>query len=91
MVELGQHGGRYDEVSVVVGYALEPRDLANGADRRSAELSDAFCDFIGDAKELILMVVEHEMEVAKVKPPHVPMKLLGLDEERKHVSQKSVW
>ena len=45
---------------------------------------------IGRGEDLVGMLVEKEVIVAKVRARHVPMKVLGLEIEREHVGKESI-
>jgi hypothetical protein len=51
---LGQHVASIDIVRVVVGDALQPRDVADRVQRRAANLADALGDLVGHGDQLLV-------------------------------------
>jgi hypothetical protein len=45
---------------------------------------------IGGGEDLVGLLVQHQMIVAKVRARHVPVEVLGLQVERQHVRQEDV-
>ena len=90
VAQLGQHVERVDEVGVVVGDALQPRDMADRAERRAADLAHALGDVVGDGEDLVGLLVEEQVVVAEMRPAHVPMEILGLEVEREGVGEQRV-
>jgi hypothetical protein len=45
---------------------------------------------IADFENLIGLLVEQQMIIAKVRTAHVPVEVLGLDVEHKYVRQKRI-
>ena len=64
--------------------------MADRANGRAADLADAFGDVVGRCENLIAMLVEQEMIVAKMRAGHVPMEILGLQVKRKHVGEQNI-
>ena len=56
----------------------------------SAQLADALGDGIGHRIDLVGLLVQQQVIVAKMRPAHVPVKVLGLQIERKDVRQDGV-
>src|SRR6202051_4243303 len=53
-----------------------------------SKLTSALSDGICHAEQLIALLVEQPMIVAKIRPRHVPVKILGLQVKREHVREK---
>src|SRR5262249_20977026 len=45
---------------------------------------------IGDRVDLVGLLIEKQMVIAEMRPADVPMKVLGLEIERKYVGQQSI-
>ena len=88
--EFGQHIERIDEVGVVVGYALEPGDIADRMQRGAADLAHPLGDVVGDGEDLVGLLVEHQVVVAEMRPADMPMEILGLEIEREHIGEQRV-
>ncbi len=56
--QLGEHILWLDVVRVVVQHALQPTYMADGSQRGSAYLTDAFSDGICHRKQLVALLVE---------------------------------
>jgi hypothetical protein len=59
--QLGQHIQGLDVVRVVIQHALQPGDVADGPQRETADLANAFRDGIGHGKKLLGMLIEQQM------------------------------
>jgi hypothetical protein len=88
--QLGQHVERIDIVGVVVGDALEPRDVTGRVQRRAANLAHPLGDLVGDGEDLIALLVEQEVIIAEMRSAHMPMEVLGLEIEREHVGEQRI-
>jgi hypothetical protein len=88
LAQLGQHVLRRDEGRVVVQQALVARDVADGAQRGAAELARALGNGVGHGEDLVRLLVQHQVVVAKVRPRHVPVEVLGLQVQREGVGQQ---
>ena len=86
--ELGQHVLRVDVVGVVVGDALLAGDLADRVQRGAADLAGALGHRVGHGEDLVGLLVEQQVEVAEVRPRHVPVEVLGLEIEREGVGEE---
>ncbi len=84
---LAQHLLRIHEILVVVRYPLETSYVSYGTQGCSTDLSNAFRDVVGHSEDLLCVLVEQQMEITKMLPSHVPVKVLGLEIERKHVGE----
>jgi hypothetical protein len=89
-VQFAQHVVWRDEVRVIVGNSLKTRDMSDGADRGAAKLPGPFSEVISHGKELIAMVVQQQVVVAKMRAAHVPVKVLSLEVEGKDIRNECV-
>ena len=48
----------------------------------------AFRDVVGHGEDLVGVLVQKQVVIAKVPPAHVPVKILGLDVDRKNVGER---
>ena len=87
---LGQHVVRRHELRIVVEDALQAADVPDRAQRHAAELAHPLRDRVRSGEDLVGMLVEKEVIVAKMRPRHVPVKVLGLEVEREHVGKESI-
>ena len=86
--KFGQHIQRSYEFLVVVLEPLIFRNLADRMDRRSANLARSFRDVIRHSKNLVAMLVQQQMVIAKMLPAHVPMKILRLHIKRERIREQ---
>src|SRR5258706_2105542 len=90
LAQLRQHVERRDVFRVVVQYALQTRDVANGAQRGSTELAHTLRNRVGCGIDLIGLLIEQQVIVAEVRPGDVPMGVLGLEIEREEIGEQRV-
>src|SRR5271167_1281394 len=90
LAQLGQHILGLDILGIVVQYALQPRDVANGPERGSAYLAYALGNRISHGEDLVGLFVQQQVVIAEVRSAQVPVEVLGLHIERKNVGQDSV-
>jgi hypothetical protein len=64
--------------------------MPHRAQRHAADLSHPLRNRIRSGEDLIRLLVEEEVIVAKVWPRHVPVKVLGLEIEREHIGKEGV-
>jgi hypothetical protein len=64
--------------------------VADRAQRGAADLAYAFGDVVRGGEDLPALFVEEEMIVAEVRAGHMPMEILGLQIERKHVGEQDI-
>jgi hypothetical protein len=88
--QLGQHVERLDITRIIIEHPLEAADLPDGAHRHAAQLADPFRDRVGHGKELLTLLVEHQVVVAEMGSAHVPVKILRLEIKRKDIGQDRV-
>ena len=85
-------GGLGDGLTPSLLLSLEPlvsRDVADGTNRRAADLARPLSDRIRYGEDLRRLLVEQQVIVAKVAPADVPVKVLGLHVNREHVGKQS--
>src|SRR5581483_5245930 len=88
--ELAEHFDRLHEVFVVIANALVLGDVADRAQRQSADLAHALRKLVGGPENLLGLFVEEQVVVAKMRAAHVPMEILGFEVERKGVGENAV-
>src|SRR5271168_3667796 len=88
--QFGEHIERIDIFSIVVAEALQARNVSNRSDGDAADLAHTLGDVVGHRKDLAGLIVEQEVVVAKVRPAHMPMKVLGLDIKSKSVGEQRI-
>src|SRR6201998_694320 len=89
-MKLGQHALCSYEVPIVVRNSLEPRNVADGAVRGSANLPGALGCFVGYREYLVSVVIEKQMIIAKVRSAHMPMKILRFQIEAEHICEQRI-
>ena len=52
--------------------------MTDRAQRRLTDLPDAFSNRVRSAEDLVALLVQEQMVVAKMRTRHVPVKILGL-------------
>jgi hypothetical protein len=90
LTQFSQHVLRFDILCIVVRYALQASDMANGPERGTPDLPDALGDGVGHGEKLVTLFVEQQMIVAEVWPAHVPVEVLGLEVKRERVRQDRI-
>jgi hypothetical protein len=88
VAELGKHCRRRDELGVVVEQPLQPADMADRPQRRTADLAHALGDGVGRGEDLVALLVEQQVIIAEVRTGHVPVEVLCLHVEGKYVGQQ---
>jgi hypothetical protein len=53
----------------------------------AADFPHALGNLVGHGEDLVALLVEHEMIVAEMRSTHMPMEILGLEIERKHIGE----
>jgi len=89
-VQLADHVLRRDEVGIVVGYALQAGDMADGADRGPADFAHALGNVVCHGEDLVAVVVEEQMVIAKMRAAHVPVEVFGLQVEAENIGEKCI-
>ena len=64
-------------------------DIADGMERCAADLARALGDLVRHGEDLLRMLVEKQMIIAKVAPAHVPVKILRLQVKHEDVGKQS--
>jgi hypothetical protein len=90
VAQFREHVERRDIFRVVVAHPLQPGNMADRSQRRPAQFPHALRDIVGRGEDLLGLLIEHQMIVAEVWTRDVPMKILRLHVERKHIGQKRI-
>jgi hypothetical protein len=85
-----QHVDRRDKVRLIVFDALQSRDLADRSESGSANAADPLGKHIRHRKDLIALVVQQQMIVAKMGAADMPVEVLRLEIERKRIGYQRV-
>jgi hypothetical protein len=88
VAQFGQHVLRVDEGRVIVQHALVAGDMADRADRRSAQLARAFGHRIGHGEDLLGLTVQQQVIVLEMRARDVPVEVLGLQIKREDIGQQ---
>ena len=88
--ELQQHVDGGNVVLVVVLNSLQLRDMADRPHRSAADLAGPLGQNIDAGSELVALLIEQEVVVAKMRAADVPMEILGLYVERKRVRDQRI-
>jgi hypothetical protein len=73
---------------IVVFQALVAGDVADGAERETAEFSGALGDVVGHGENLLTLLVEKKVIVAEMAAGHVPVEIFRLQIESEDVGEK---
>jgi hypothetical protein len=87
LLKLLEHVLGRDIPLVIVGDALDSRDVPDRMQGPSADLPNALRNRIGRGKYLFTLFVEEKMVVAEMRARHMLMKILRLDVKGEHVGQ----
>lgn len=82
------HVVRLEIVALAVFQALISTDLGNRTNHGGPQLPGAFRNLVRDRKQLAGLFVKKQVIVVKVRPAHVPVKVLRLDLERENIGQQ---
>src|SRR5712672_948942 len=88
--QLGKHVERRNKVCVIVENTLQARYLANRAKRGAPNLPNTFGDGICGREDLIGLLIQELVIVAKMWAGDVPMEVLGFQVKGKHISKQDV-
>lgn len=88
--KLAQHICGANVVRVIISESLQASDVTDRPYRCSADLPHAFSDLIGHGKQLILLLIEEQVVVAKMRAAHVPLEFLCFQMKGEHVRKQSV-
>jgi len=86
--KLHQHVPGANLVVVIVLEALVPRDVADGMQRRGADLACPFGDVVGHREDLFGVFIQQQVVVAELRAFHVPMEILGFHIQAENVSKE---
>src|SRR5262249_15298775 len=86
--KLSEHCFSRDAFFIVVLETLMPRDVADRMQRGSAYLPRSFSDVVSHRKDLVRLLVQQQMIIAKISSGHVPVKVLGFDIQSKNVGKQ---
>jgi hypothetical protein len=90
LAQFGEHVQRLNILGVIVQHALRASDAADGLQRGSADLANAFRNRVRHRIKLIRLFIQQQVIIAEVGTAHVPMEVLGLDVKREHIRQDAV-
>jgi hypothetical protein len=68
VTKLDQHVPRRDEFLIVIFEALVSGDVADRAERRTADLARALGDIVGDREDLSCLLAQEQVVVAEMIP-----------------------
>jgi len=88
--QLRQHILRIDVVGIVVENALLAGDVADRPQRRAANLARALGDVVGHGEDLVRLLVQQQVIIAKMRARHVPVEILGFQVQREGIRQQRV-
>jgi hypothetical protein len=86
--KIGEHFVRREGFFVIVFETLVPGNIADGTERCGAELAGTLGDVVGHGEDLIGVLVEQEMVIAKISAGHVPMEIFCFHVEGKRVGEQ---
>lgn len=84
--EFGKHVVGAHCVQVVLAESLMSRNLAYG-ECVGTDLPSSFRNRVCHIEDLVSLVIEQKMIVAEMAAVHVPVKILGFEEEGKYICQ----
>jgi hypothetical protein len=90
VAQFGQHVERRNESGVVVEDALQAADLADRPQSHAPDFSNPLRDRIRGSEDLIALLIQEQVIVAKVRTRHVPMEILCLQVQCEHVREQQV-
>jgi pantothenate kinase-related protein Tda10 len=70
-----EHFQRRNEIRIIVRNALQSADVADRAQGRATDFADTFGGRIGSGKNLVAMLIQQKMIVAKMRTRYMPMKV----------------
>src|SRR5215472_882305 len=88
VAQLGQHVIRRDVFGIIVYKALPATYVPDRMDGAASDFARALGDCIRHRENLVTLFIQHQMMVSEVYARHVPMKVFGLEVERKNVGQQ---
>ncbi len=72
-----------------LGDTLRARDVPDGPNRSAPNFARPLGDRIGHCEDLIALIVEHQVVIAKMRTCHVPMEVFCLEVEREDVGEQA--
>src|SRR6267378_2042629 len=90
VTQLCEHVERRHVVVIVIEHALRARNITYGPQSHAADLSNTLRDRVGDGEDLISLLVEQKVIVAKMRTGHVPMEVLSLQIERERIGEDQI-
>jgi hypothetical protein len=81
---------RGNEIAIILRERRKPGDVPDRSQRRRADLADALGKVVDGRKNLLGLLVEQQMIVAKMRPADVPMKVLRLHEKHEAIGHKGI-
>jgi hypothetical protein len=76
--------------SVVIQDALHTDNMGDGFSAEPHPFRTRSATALSHCENPIVLLVEHQMVIPKVRSAHVPVKLLGVEVKRKDIHQDSV-
>jgi hypothetical protein len=73
---------------IVVLQALSPRNLADRANRGTANLARSFCNQVCHGEDWIGVLIGEQVIIPKVGSCHMPMEILRLQKEHENISKE---
>src|SRR5439155_24819527 len=77
-------------LGVAVRQSLSSRNVADRGQCRCANLAHTLSNNISGGENVVRLLIEQQMKIAKVWARHVPMEVLRLHVQGKHVGKKRV-
>src|SRR5882672_7529940 len=90
LAELCKHVQRRDEVGIVVRQPLQLADVAYGMQGRASDFPYPFGDGVRNGEDLVRLLVEQQMVVAKMRARDVPVEVLRLEVQGEEVRKQDV-
>jgi hypothetical protein len=84
------HGERIDAGAVVVLDRGLGGHRADRGERIAPVLAHAFAHDVGQGKDFGGLFVEQQVQIAELRPGHVPVEVLGLEVKREVIGEKTV-
>jgi hypothetical protein len=88
--QLPEHVLRRNKILLIVLDPLQARDLPDRTDGGAADLANALGQNVDAALQRLRLLVKEEVIAAEERAADVPMKILGLDIDRKRIGQETV-
>jgi hypothetical protein len=90
LAQFGEHVLWGDEIGIVVGQALQARDVSDRTQRGPADLAYTLGEVVGHVENLFTLLVEQQVQVAETRTRHMPMEILGLQVKRERIGEQGV-